>query len=276
MSLWSSIAPLLITTAIGLFVGLIAGYLIAGLRNEGQPGDQPVERGDSQEQVSILRERTTGSLAVKMDGIAYRDVGDMKVKQYNRLMRLLSEVRAWLGKLETEQEQAQEAGAQDTVLDTGIQVAADVPAPVTERLESDDTTTAAIATTPDEIGQPAPVVAIAPAVKAADKAESKPAKPGPLDWIAQALEKRLSKKEELPEKSIAAQIDEILQEKLKESHQESRAIRLMELPDKGMVVLVGLEQYESVEDVPDEQVRQLIKDCVTEWEIIQEEARRNQ
>ena len=72
-------------------------------------------------------------------------------------------------------------------------------------------------------------------------------------------------------KSIAAQIDEILQEKLESSSLdhlpiERRAIRLMELPGKGMMVMVGLDQYEGVEKVPDPEIRSLIREAVEAWE----------
>ena len=45
-------------------------------------------------------------------------------------------------------------------------------------------------------------------------------------------------------KSIAAQIDEILQEKIEGSDMAQRGVRLLELPNKGMVVMVGLDQYQ--------------------------------
>ena len=69
-----------------------------------------------------------------------------------------------------------------------------------------------------------------------------------------------------PPKSIAAQVDEILQEMLKGSDLESRAIRLLELPGKGMVVMIGLDQYDGVGSVPDEAIRTMIRAAVAEWE----------
>jgi len=69
-----------------------------------------------------------------------------------------------------------------------------------------------------------------------------------------------------PPKSIAAQIDAILSEKISGTKWEARGIRVMELPEKGVVVLVGLEQYDSVDAVPDEEIRDLLRSCVAEWE----------
>lgn len=73
------------------------------------------------------------------------------------------------------------------------------------------------------------------------------------------------------QKSIASQVDEILQEKIDslpagELDPDQRATRLLELPGKGMVVMVGLNQYEGVEAVPDASIRKLISQAVAEWE----------
>jgi len=62
------------------------------------------------------------------------------------------------------------------------------------------------------------------------------------------------------------QVDEILQKKLQERGLQQRGVRLMELPNKGMVVLIGLEQYATVEEVPDAEIQALIRASVSEWE----------
>lgn len=95
-----------------------------------------------------------------------------------------------------------------------------------------------------------------------------PAKPPSIkavDVLARALQADV-RTPEPPPRSIAAQVDEILQEMLVNSPMASRGIRLLELPNKGMVVMVGLNQYEGVEAVPDEEIRQVIRAAVAEWE----------
>jgi len=67
-------------------------------------------------------------------------------------------------------------------------------------------------------------------------------------------------------KSIAAQIDEILQEKIEGTEMAQRGVRLLELPNKGMVVMIGLDQYGGVDEVPDDEIRSMIKSAVAEWE----------
>lgn len=69
-----------------------------------------------------------------------------------------------------------------------------------------------------------------------------------------------------PEKSIVEQIDEILQAKLEGTPLEERGIRLVEGPDQGMVIEVGLERYREVDSIPDEEIRQILRASVAEWE----------
>jgi hypothetical protein len=87
----------------------------------------------------------------------------------------------------------------------------------------------------------------------------------PVSVLARALQSEVRNPAPAP-KSIAAQIDDILQEVLENSPLESRAIRLLELPTKGMVVMVGLDQYEGVEAVPDDEIKGMIRSAVAEWE----------
>jgi len=47
---------------------------------------------------------------------------------------------------------------------------------------------------------------------------------------------------------------------------ESLDLVLKEVPGQGVVVNVGLEQYSSVDAVPDPAVRDFIKQAIAEWE----------
>jgi hypothetical protein len=91
---------------------------------------------------------------------------------------------------------------------------------------------------------------------------------GPIDLFARSISPDARPVSRGPQ-SIAAQIDEILQSKLADSPLAERGIRLMELPTKGLVVMVGLQQYEDVDSVPDAEVRALIRQSVEEWEKTQ-------
>jgi hypothetical protein len=87
----------------------------------------------------------------------------------------------------------------------------------------------------------------------------------PANFLSRALRSDISGPT-LQTPSMVAQVDEILQEKLLAADMQKWAVRLTEFPDKGMVVLVGLEQYSNIDDVPYERVRKMIRESVAEWE----------
>jgi hypothetical protein len=66
--------------------------------------------------------------------------------------------------------------------------------------------------------------------------------------------------------SMVSQVDAILQEKIHHAGMEKWAIRLTEFPQRGMVIMVGLEQYDSIDEVPYEQARNIIRQSISEWE----------
>ncbi len=87
----------------------------------------------------------------------------------------------------------------------------------------------------------------------------------PVEVFTRALQPQVQPKHPFT-RSIAEQVDEILQEMLETSPLHSKAIRLLELPQRGMVVMIGLDQYQGVDAVPDEEVRSIIRAAVAEWE----------
>jgi len=115
--------------------------------------------------------------------------------------------------------------------------------------------------------EPVPTPASVPlsGIPLADLPAPAPPSLNTVDVLARALQPDLRSLEP-PPLSITAQIDEILQEKLQDSPYATSLIRLVELPSKGVVVKVGMDQYEGVDAVPDEAIRQLIRSAVAEWE----------
>ncbi len=87
----------------------------------------------------------------------------------------------------------------------------------------------------------------------------------PIQALANALRAEIRKPPGAEARSIAAQVDDVLQEKLKGSPLEKRGIHLLDSPDPGLLVQVGLEKFSGVEEVPDEEIRALIRQAVTEW-----------
>lgn len=69
-----------------------------------------------------------------------------------------------------------------------------------------------------------------------------------------------------PEPSMVTQVDSILQEKLQDAGMQKWAVRLIESPNQGMTVMVGMERYESIDEVPYTRVRDIIRTSVADWE----------
>jgi hypothetical protein len=70
-------------------------------------------------------------------------------------------------------------------------------------------------------------------------------------------------------KSIVAQVDEILQDLLATSPLRDRGIRLMENLDGSMRFYIGLDSYDDVDSIPDEEIKGIIRTAVRTWETRQ-------
>ena len=66
--------------------------------------------------------------------------------------------------------------------------------------------------------------------------------------------------------SIVQQIDTVLQEHLATSPLAGRGIRLQESIQGGVEVYVGLQKFETVDDVPDAEIKAAIRSAIAEWE----------
>jgi hypothetical protein len=66
--------------------------------------------------------------------------------------------------------------------------------------------------------------------------------------------------------SIPLQINEILQKKLKGTAFENQGISISEWPDRGVVFIVGVDVYSDIHEIPDSDIRYIIREAVKEWE----------
>lgn len=98
----------------------------------------------------------------------------------------------------------------------------------------------------------------------AEEEERKPAFFNPINIMKDAMTADVY----LPHSglSLADQIDPILQSMLADSPLVDRGVSLMDIEGRGMVVNVGLDLYDSVGDVPDDDIRALIQKAVAVWE----------
>jgi len=66
--------------------------------------------------------------------------------------------------------------------------------------------------------------------------------------------------------SMREQVDSILQKKLEDHPLASRGIRLGTAPSGGLLFQIGLDEYEWIDDIPDQAVQEIIREAIAEWE----------
>jgi hypothetical protein len=159
------------------------------------------------------------------------------------VLRILAEFTTWVG--EKAQAKPEVPAAAPVIAATSQQAASETLAPLPRPT--------AVSAAPPPAGQPGPVTPPnLNIVSILSRAVIPPARAKPA-----------------PAFSLAAQVDEILQEKLAQPENASLAaqgVHLVDHPTQGMLVVVGPVQYEGIDSVPDPMIRNLIRQCVKEWE----------
>ena len=113
--------------------------------------------------------------------------------------------------------------------------------------------------------------------KSTVQAQPKPANPTPQSLATSAATARPSQPVGKPAEaskgeaadeptSIVAQIDAILQRQLADNPLEKRGVRLIESPTGSVTVYVGLDHFDSVEEIPDADVQAAIRTAIAAWE----------
>lgn len=231
-----SITPIIIIGIVCVLIGVAIGSLLSGLSKDtkAQPS-QPFDESDWIERVALVSDKDGKGIFPQFREQVYQSEKELPPEQRQLLVKVLGEIRTWLGEPEA------------AVPAPSVQVVPPSSAPVVVQPTSE--------TTPI---QPETLVQALtpPAIKVSMN---------PIDLFAKAIQSEVKPVNAAP-KSIVAQIDAILQEKLEGTPMEKRGIRLVELPGKPMVVVVGLDQFEGVDDVPDEEIRNLIRSSAKEWE----------
>ena len=218
----------LLLAFIALAIGVLLGLLFSGLRGSKKKSAEP---GDTNLDVvaGLWRDRETGQLAAAVGEKIFRSPDEMNQGERELLVAAAAELRKW-----SEIPRPAEAGERIST--------PDAPAGREGRLYR-----AGEGWRADR--QPAPANSLNPF-----KIFGAALNPGNPQGTAPGSQ------------SIVLQIDEILQEKLKNSSLEGHGIRLVELPGRGMAVVVGLQRYDSIEEVPDPEIREAIRQATSEWE----------
>jgi len=86
---------------------------------------------------------------------------------------------------------------------------------------------------------------------------SKPVQPSPA---------KKNDEPDAPPTSIVGQINSILQKNLHNTPLASRGISLMESPTGSVRVFIGVQRFEMIDDVPDDEIKAAIRAAIAEWE----------
>ena len=65
---------------------------------------------------------------------------------------------------------------------------------------------------------------------------------------------------------MVGQINTILQLRIANTPLSSQGVTIMESTSGGVIVYVGINKYEGIEDVPNEDVKTAIRAAIAEWE----------
>ena len=236
----------LISGVLGFILGILVGLLIYSLCKDSEdnvekPTPSPNEE-DSLEILRLWRRKKSGKLIPKLDGVYLLSSSQMSDQQRDRLVQVMVEFDKW-----TRAPLLPQTPSEQPV----------TPTPNVSQSFSSSTETI-----------PSPQEALKPS-STPPFADSLPESVGVNNMFSYSPFKKKGESEgtvssDSP-KSVALQIDEILQARLVDFPLADRAVHLMELPGKGMVIMVGLTLYADVNEIPDSTIQALIKEAATEW-----------
>lgn len=236
-------------------IGLI--WYLQGLskRARGISKDAASSEPDLEELARLMRHLQTQDLVVKIDGKTFNAAHELTPAKHSRLTFISNVLATWLTQ----------------------------PAPEPQATEASTSELQATGeSTPESVMPPAGEVPMMPfpIPAEAEHFETRPAYTPP--FATEAVEEVKPVSTALPDlvggflsptstpapefKSIAAQINDILQIRLSGTALESRGISLSDTPDHDVMVSLDGKQYPGVVDVPDEEVRAAIRAAVLEWE----------
>lgn len=236
----------IILSMICIVTGFLLGILVENLRGEKEE-DQPSEpqtSPGSEEITRLWRGWREDEILIEIDDQILQSASELSPDQLQRLKRAVTDLQGWLGILPAK------PSYEDA--EPGLRPEPDrVPPSPLKPIRGEHTTTQSIS----------PVRGV---TSQESTGEARRPNLNPLNVFVQAIQRRTP--QEIPTISIVSQINEILQKELEGTPLQSRCVRLMEVPGKAMVVMVGLDKYESVDEVPDEEIRSAIRKAVARWE----------
>lgn len=254
-----------IPTAIFLIVsafcfGVAAGGWIEKKFYSDAPAKSQENNKDFDDVLRLARHKKTRIMVVDVDRTPFAKADDLNSSQRQHVKDVIEYLSGWLGLPPATPAPAVAQKAIEPQATTPGSASATSPAPGI----------APVITEPEESKPVVPYVAIANLIQPAVVDEVEPAKPPKVkrrsvfEWVTRAVEAEAPKLPYAP-KSPAAQVNDIVQEKITGTPLEERRIKLIDKPNQEMAVLIGIEEFPTVDAVPDEEIRGILKQAVTEW-----------
>lgn len=250
---------LMILALICIFSGILAGILISQLRG-GDKSTRPPRKGLF-EVAQIWRDRVDGMIWLKIGRKFGSNAAMLDNDQRDELWKIAQELGEWVGKTLERPALPPSGLAARLVQEKPQRQTGELP-PTPLRQTGELSQMPDVFSGLDEsfttsgYRQPRATGELPPLERSSLN---------PIETFRRALESDV-KKPAPPERSIASQVNEIFLEAIAGTDLEKRGIRLMELPGKGLVVMIGLTQYDSVDDVPDPEIKAALKNAVATWE----------
>jgi hypothetical protein len=227
---------LILVGVICIVLGFFASVLLNTIRDdETQVVEDDVQappggkKGRYTPIVRLWRENKSGALIVESNGRSFVNALPLNDAQREEMERAAREFRGWLGMGMVTPAATSEA----------------------ESIASADSSQVISA-----VGTPTPAASV-PAVSQAQR------KPG-AGVIAPAVVAQPVVP--LVTKSIVMQIEDILQDMIAVGPLANHGIHLYEDPMRGVMVSVGNDKYEGIDNVPDAEIKKTIRAAVAEWE----------
>ena len=231
-------------------MGLIWYFRAAAKRGAGKPNKAGSAGLDLTEMARLMRDNQTQDLVVEMDGDSYKSVHELTPVLQRRLSFTSNVLVNWLAApAPTPATEGDAAGDTQDGIEPGLSLAEPSSA---EPMPAE-------AVTPEPKPEYVPPFSVDPEL------EVKPVSTALPDVVGSLINP--SPPPPMPQfKSIAMQINDILQVQLAGTTLESRGISVNDAPDHGVMVTLDGEKYPGLKDVPDEEVRKAIRAAVLEWE----------
>jgi hypothetical protein len=235
--------PMMLALAgvVGILLGLLVSTLVRG-EPKSNPEENPlpqkfIDKGYAEAARLFFSPAEKRSLT-QLDGDFYPDFSALTPEQKKRVLRILQSWQEWAGNPAAASQMNPAAGSQMN------------PA------AGSQTTQAAFSRTAE--GR---TVVIPPLPKEKDPFTG--AKP---DQSVTVVKPAAPAAKPVKPLTIVEQINDILTEVVANSSESKRGIRLMDDGHQGVLVWVGLEKFNGVDQVPYPEVQQLIRTAVARWE----------